>query len=910
MNKTLKIKRSHPTRFFSVHTHSKYSVKDALPSVDKIVERAAELGYRGLGLTDHGNMAGSIELYQNCMAKGIKPFPGTELYAVEDRADKKAKRFHMGMLAYTTQGYRNLVEISTISHRQFHHKPLIDLADLATFHEQGLHEGIAVTTGCLSGFPTQALLNEGYEAARSITKYISQQFLTYVELQNHRLAEEIGLTMDDETIVNHLANIADDLGLHCVIGQDSHYVMSGERKVHDTLKRLVSFGDDPDDATFSGDGYHLAGDAWIESHYSPEIMEKGLAGLEDLLDRHTLQIPEADEYIYHVPSYHSDPDAELYKMAMSGLKERGLHTNEEYVDRVEEECEVVSSAGMANYLHLVSDVCTYMRDNKIQYQTRGSAAGSLVCWLIGITNVDPIVWGARFDRFLSKDRTKPPDIDLDVDNERRQEVLDWLNERYAVCQIGNWSVLGMSTEDESRGSIKVKYYSKTRKRLEKQGLSKEEINEALLWENIPQQDKDDMMALAKEEAFASYGTHACGVVLVDSQEELRNKVPLMCVVSGSKHHLVSQYDGPIIESIGMIKLDLLGSKTMSVVRIACDNLGIEAASLPRRVGMMDDPDVFKAIQRGDTDGIFQLSGFTARRGCCDLKPREVEDLIDAMALFRPGVMNSGATDAFIDRRFERIATPKRHEIIARHVNKTHGILLYQDQVISILREMGLPPDDVTAFLKAVKASNKKVAKAKEVIDHYMPIIEQVCDEKGMTDEDFEWLDNAFSAFANYSFNRAHSVVYGITAYQTAWMTVNHPAEYHAALLSVYSGSSEEEDILRAAHRRRITIAHPDINGSDIGYTVDTNRRGEKIIRRGIRSIKGVGDVAAAAIKVKQRYESLEDFLTTVDKRKVTGIRDYRPGKTTPSQLKGTLAALHRERAFNDCFGGLDLGEEE
>jgi len=879
-------------KYFSVHTHSRYSAQDALPSVKDIVTRAAELGYQGLGLTDHGNMAGSIELYMECQKVGIKPFPGSEMYLVLDRSDKKAKRYHMCLLAYTSQGYRNLVKISTDSHKNFHNKPLVDMSDLARYHDLGWSEGIALTTGCFFGLVITRLINDGYEAAKQVVASYASWFDTYVEIQDHCIEHD---EMDEDEIAENLARIAEELDLPVIVTQDSHYVHADDKPVHETLKRLVSFGTDADEAVFPGDGFHLVDDAWMERHHSEAIYNRGLAGLELLLSRHDLRIPEADEYNYRVPSISDDPIGDLRKRCTAALLRRGL-LQDKYLDRLAEEIEVVEASRMGNYLLLVAQVTDWMRANNIFFQTRGSAAGSLICWMLGISNIDPIKWGARFDRFLSKDRTKPPDIDLDVENIYRQKVMEMLAERYAVGQMCTWSVLGLNADEQGKGSLKVKYFGKMRAYAKAKGVELP----ALTWETVPAEDKKMLYTLSDHEALANAGVHPCGMVLVNSRTELEEMVPMMWVASSKT--MVTQYDGPVIESIGLIKLDLLGSKTMSVLRIACENIGISTDDLDKIP--FNSSKAYQMIAKGDTDGFFQMEGYTTQRGCRDMKPNKISEVIDVMALFRPGVMNSGATQSYIDRKFGRQRIPERHEIIDKGTKSTRGILLYQDQIIAILRDLGLSPDDLTAFLKAVKASNKNVEKAKKDIDHYMPIIEGLCKERGMSDEDFAWMQEAFVAFAEYSFNIAHATVYGITAYRCAYLAIHYGVQFHAALLAVASGTDKEAQYITATRKRGYRIKRPDINSSGLVYTVD---KSGKSIRKGLLSVPGVGLGMAPDIVASQPYSDWDDFATKMIGTKVTGIKPFKPGETSEAELVGAVAKLHAAGAFEDSIGSLPLG---
>ena len=842
--------------YWSVHTHSEYSVKDAMGSVKSIVDRAAELNYPGLALTDHGNIAGAVELYQNCMENGIKPFPGCEMYLVESRIDKrKEKRYHFGVLAYTTEGYRNLVNLVNLSHQNFYRYPIVDLADLADLASAGRLKGLVVTTGCYFGYVTQTLINEGRAEARRIVKAFDGWFdHVFVEIQKHCIHNE---DQDEDWNADQLMKIADELGLHIVLGQDSHYVHKEQQPVHDAMKRLVSWSEDPDDSVFPGDGFHMVDDQWMIDHHGSEVYSRAMKGHEALIDMWDMNIEEMDTYAYRIPKIVSDPETTLKKMIAEGLVAKEL-SGEVYEERIAQEMETITLAGMADYFILVSDVCQHMREEGIEFQTRGSAAGSLVAYLVGITNVDPIIWGTSFDRFMGRpsrrynmnfmelpgkrasirikdlkqltsilgdpsgyndewfqeemtllatnekavqqlieaagltrpvnnpcnstvaymlgiteeepmgpplshvvvDRKSPPDIDLDVDNQRRAEMIEWLDGRYSVVQIGNWMEMGLKTNStgeqthSDEGSVMVKYRSALRKKLTAQKKSPAEIKEALLWENIPYEDRQMIQEISDLRPYSNVGTHACGLILCNSKDEMDLLVPKMWIPN--KKSFVSQFHMKTVESIGLVKLDLLGSKTVTVMSRCAKDLGFDSLDGLRESLNFKDRQVFAAMSRGKTEGVFQLEGYSSMMGVKTLKPKNIDDVIAAMALFRPQTMDAGATEDFMSRRFKREEVPKLHPLLQEHVAATNGIILYQDQIIDILRGMGMNPDDLTQFLKAVKASNKNTSNAGKVIEHYMPIIHDMCQSHGIPEDDWEWLKGAFEAATGYGFNKCCS----------------------------------------------------------------------------------------------------------------------------------------------------------
>ncbi len=888
----MKIQRS-PSQFWSVHTHSRYSVNDALPKVADIVKRVKEFNQPALALTDHGNMAGSIELYQACMKEGIAPFPGSEMYFVPDlnqyKADyknkqKKAVRYHLGVVAYTTQGYENLVGLSTLSHKNHFHKPTLDYSLIAQYAEDGRTEGLAVTTGCYFGYLTQTLIHRGEAAAKQYLATLESWFprSVYVEIQNHRIDHGDGAT--DDTVADALVRLAGEVGLPVVIGQDSHYVYESDRADHEALKRLVSWGPDTDDAVFPGDGFHLADDRWIRDHHSGSRLARGLEGLADLLSRHTLRIPVLDSYSYSVPQVVADPQ----KVMSERVTKAAEKLPKRYHAKLAEELEIIEDTGMAGYMMLCAQVTDWMRDEQILFQTRGSAAGSLVSWLLGISSVDPIKWDLRFERFLSRDRTKPPDVDLDLQHDRRGDLMEYLNSRFAAHQIGTWGEYSHDDEEEEegeKGSLLVRYWST---RAKQEDYDKED-------RTIPDSDMAMLKRLSERSLFKGMGTNAAGVVLTSTPLEFDRLVPLAYMArSGSRSGYVTQYSKDDIELLGLVKLDVLGSKTLTVMKGALELIGMSYEELQEV--KYYDKNTYKVIGSGYTEGIFQLEGNTSKWGCKKLKPNNIADVIAAMALFRTAAMKSGGTDAYIRRKHRREETPERHEIINNITKPTYGVMLYQEQVIDLLRALGMEADDLTEFLKAVKASNKGIDKAAKVIQSYTSWIREACGRLGFDRDDIEFLDEAIAGFAEYGFNRAHATVYGLTAYRCAYLVSAYPLEFHTSLLAVASEGDKKKlnKYLHATRKRGYGVVAPDLNMSGSTYTLDKKRG---MIRKGLVSIDGVGAITAERLAGAAPFRTLAEL---VERSAELGISGHKEFDGSKQSLTGILGKI-RDAGLLDAY---------
>jgi DNA polymerase-3 subunit alpha len=916
----LRIKREPvvpPGQLWNLHSHSSFSHKDALPSVKAMVDTVVKLGQPALGLTDHGNMAGAVQLYQASRKNDILPFPGTELYVVTDReahvkamsakgeTPRELKRHHMCVVAYTSKGYENLVGLSTLSHRNFFNKPIVDHNDLATLGDQGLLEGIAATSGCYFGLTSQAIVRGDIDGARSLLWAYAQWFPKfYVELQNHNIDhEEEG--WNDNRVADTLLALADELGLPAVLTQDAHYCEPADKPTHEILKRIVAFGPEADDAVFPGDGFHLADDAWFVGHHSGRRLAAGAAGLADLLASHDLKIPELDSYSYNIPFTVADPDRELSEHCQRVLREK-LDRKEiakahydRCIERLNDELEIVRDTGMAGYLQLVGEVTDWCRANRVFYQARGSASGSMICYLRGITQLDPIKWHLPFERFISRDRTKPPDIDLDVEHDRRKDLIAWLRTRFAVQQIGTHTKFSLKRQtaewevedwdDEAKGSLRVAYFARMR------ASGVENIPD---WKDVPEQDKRDLYTLDAAGTLSSYGVHAAGLIVTTTQRDIDRLIPLQKVASSDT--MVSQYDMHDTEALGAVKLDVLGLRTLTVLNRAMTFMGRDVLDGLDWVPLTDKK-TFQSISRGDTDGVFQLEGGTARRGCKELKPTKIDDIVAAMALFRPATMESGATKAYIERKNKEQQIPRRHELIEKHTKSTYGIMLFQDQVVTILRDLGMSADRLTDFLKAIKASQKdEMEKAREVMDDARLLVQEMAYDRGMSNDDVAWLWSAILGFVTYGFNQSHSSAYGLTAYRCAYLINNEPLAYHAGLLAVAAGNKKKEPAYKAAARRRgVKLLRADINLSGVTYAPDPRGNG---VRMGLLALDGVGEKQAVQLVSRRPeggWQTLEQLCRDVYVKggAVTGIKPYLESQ---DHTVGTIHNLWKKGAL-ECF---------
>lgn len=877
--------------FWHLHAHSRFSAKDALPTVSQMVQTVSTLGQPALALTDHGNMAGSVQLYQECKKAGILPFPGEEFYLKRDTKDKDAKRYHVGIVAFTTEGYESLVRLSSWSHTRarFHHKPHVDFTDFAEWSDRGMTDGLALTTGCFFGMVQQTLIEQGERAASHLIQMLANWFPhTYVELQHHHIEHEPGYS--DDELVEEMADIAYKLGLPVVITQDAHYCTVDDKPQHETLKRLVSWGEDSDDAVFPGDSFHLADERFVKDHYNGigqiGFWERGIEGLTDLRNKHSLIIPELERYHYNVPIVTTgDPLDELKSecsASLGYLDAGGLRSPNSYWARLSEELEVVEATDMAGYLLLNKMICDWMRDEGIFYEVRGSASGSLICYLLGISQVDPLKEGLRYERFLSKDRTKPPDIDIDVEDSRRGEVLQMLADNFNVCQIGTWAKYGLNHETGG-GSLLVGYLS----RMRKDGADPAFVGSIKTVHDLSVDDFNSVVALDHHSPYSGYGTHAGGLVVTSNKRAFERLVPTMLVASSDTR--VTQYDMDDVEALGLLKEDILGQISLSTMRRAIELLGRDPKDgwgwIP-----LDDKDTYRAIRQQKVDGVFQLEGWTCKNGCREMRPKKLRDLVHLVALYRPATMETGMKDAYIQRMAGWEKVPERHDILTRAMKETYGIPVFQDQVIVVLREIGFAPEDLTSFLKAVKASNESVGNAAKVIRGYEVMFRDLATQAGFSQSDMDFTWEAIQGFSKYGFNKAHAATYGRRSYRMAYLKTHHPLEFHTALLQTWAGKPKERDYILATKEAGITMLGPDVNISGATWSIDHRRQA---IRKGLLSIKGVGEKAAMEIASHAPYQDVTDIVARCDARSVNGGKNYAKDGT----LNGVLGKLKDARAL-------------
>lgn len=899
------------SRWGSLHTHSNHSALDGTTKVQNLVTKAKKLGYPFLGLSDHGNMAGATKLYKGCKAEGILPYVGVEAYLIDPRLQvdmdskeaAKAGRYHVGLYARTTKGYQGLVKLVSLSHTRprFNRFPRLTLDDLIEYAAEYSDDTI-LTTGCYFGLVQQTLVHTDEDdpeaAAQAAIETYAQHFRhTIVEIQNHGIEQD---GMCDADIAATLVDIADELGLPILATQDSHYLHQNQKSAHALMKRMVYGGQEDE---FPGDSFHLASEEWMEDHYDEDIWQQVLVTCDWLVENHQLEIPALDNYTIKMPSnFGVAHPLEQLRVICEGAISKS--SDGRYHDRLEYELDIIDQLDMANYFLHVHDYVEWCRAEGICIEARGSANGSLVCYLLRITQVDPIKWGLIFDRFLSVDRKKPPDIDMDIEDKQRLSLLEYLDTQYGTARIGTWALLGAN--EAGTGSV-LRTYQTYRARAAE---SEEERRKAYaVYQNLTDVERDfpeDHEGLQQlsdmNSVYKSYGVHAAGVLLSSDDFEVGDWIPSMLVASSDTK--VTQFDMDDVEEWGLLKDDILGQKTLTVMRRCQELIG---RSDPTDFTWIDDDDraACALLREGRLDtGIFHFEGYTKSRGGKELGIKYTKDAVMAQALYMPGAMDSGQKDLYIERKRDkakRDAVTYLHKSYEKALRSTYGTVIFQEQVINIMRGLGMDMEAINIFFKVVKDSGRgATARNQERLAQVRENFEKHCAENGIVEVDEAW--DMTAGFIAYGFNKAHATGYGLRSYRCAYLKAHHPLEFMAALLESWAGTDKEELYIKevrhlAAEARKrgekpIRLLRPHVNHSEVSWTLDGSQHG---LRKGLLSIKGVGEKAAEEISAKAPYLSVADLCTKVSGRGITGGKNY----LATGEYTGRLLALRDAGALDD-----------
>lgn len=876
------------SEYFPVHAHTAFSGMDGMGEVKEHVARVAELGQPGVIFTEHGTMGGTVQAYKACAKAGLAYYPGAEFYLVKDVTDPKTKgtRYHLGLAALDYDGYQALTKLSTLSWKEdrFYYKPLIDLTDLAFLYDEGYSEHIALTTGCYSGIVVDQWQHpDPVKHATNMVRMLAGWFPhTYVELQNHGIDWDSGHS--DEDIATAMYGVAQDLGLPVVIGGDSHYVHAHQQPTHDLMKDICYFGDGEDNH-FKGGPYHLLSSAEALNAFPPYMHDAIEAGHGDLLDKHRLRIPQLDSFHFNVPKMFDDPDTVLEREVYAGLAARGLQTID-YLGRAKDELDVIKTMGFANYHLLVkTHVTDWCRNEGIIVNLRGSGNGSLVNYALGISEVDPLQWNTSFDRYLSIQRKKAPDLDIDVDFRGRTRLINHLRAVFpTMTQIGTYAKIGVTVDPETgeeKGSVIVQYMA-AHNRLDPNfdGKVKPEHRKAL----------DD---LAKTVVYKNMGTNAAGVVLPGATLAIDELLPMARIISSDT--LVSQFNKDDVEACGYVKMDVLGLRALQTLNGTLQRIGRQPNEwdwIP-----VDDPQACALLRSGNCVGLFQYEGFSSQRGGREMGIRSTHDTILGLALYRPALMKGGQKDQYLaNRKYKSKARQVRlHPLFDSILDDTAGVPIFQEQVMEMLKALKMSFEDYNDLMTAIKASNGFIAGAIETFKRVRPIFYDLCEDAGLsyTDADDVW--GAVVGFTDYGFNRAHATSYGLMSYRSAYLKAHYPLEYMASLLEVWAENPEKVRRYTAEARRLgISTVKADVNHSGVSWDIDSTRR--NALRKGLVSLPNIGETVAQAIvdaRPPGGFVDVQDFIDRTPARPVTGGKEWK----RKQELVGVCRTLMEAGAF-------------
>jgi len=855
--------------FVHLHNHSEYSLLDGATKIDRMLDKALADGMEAVALTDHGNMFGAIEFYKEAKKRNIKPILGFEGYiAPTSRKDKQTKgTYHITLLAKNLTGYRNLLKLTTFSYTEgFYYKPRID-KDLLREYSEGLIAGSA----CLHGEVQRHLLAGDYDAAKRAVQEYKEIFGKdnfFLEIMRHGIEDQQRIDAD----IIRLAAETDTL---LVATNDCHYLNKEDAVAQDVLLCLQTNHklEEENRMRMGSEEFYFKKEEEMlqafEDH--PEFVDNSRL-VADMCNVE-LTLGELSPPHFKTPDGSSEQEY-LRRLAYEGLDRRTQGFDEQlkkhYRDRLELELSIIQQMGFSGYFLIVWDFINYAKKNKIPVGPgRGSAAGSLVSYSLGITEIDPIRYNLLFERFLNPERVSMPDIDVDFCVERRDEVINYVKEKYGAYNVAQVITFGtMLAKAVVRDVARVLGFPyKEADRIAKMIPDRATLEEAIAEsEQIKSEiKKDEKVAQLFEISRTLEGikrhasTHAAGVVI--SEEPIYNRCPIY--KPAGEDALVTQFSKEYLEDVGLIKFDFLGLRNLTVIDLTVKQIGngFDISKIP-----LDDEKTYKLLQSGDTLGIFQLESSGMQRLIAELKPTCFEDLIALVALYRPGPLGSGMVSDFIERKHGHkpidYPLPELEDIL----KETYGIILYQEQVMQIASKLAGYSLGEADILRRAMGKKKK-----EVMEQQRGIFVERAQQHGVSRQKAEYIFDLMAKFAEYGFNKSHSAAYAYIAYQTAYLKAHYPAYFMSALLTSEKNDTKKiSKHIEECNRLKIGILPPDINDSERDFAV-AEKDGKPVIRFGFGAIKNVGSAAIESIistRREGRFESIYDFLKRVDLRKV------------------------------------------
>jgi len=890
-------------QFTHLHLHTQYSILDGAALVEPLLQKVADDGMKAVAITDHGNMYGVLPFVNKARNLGIKPIIGCEVYVARNSRHKKEapedrSGWHLVLLAKNLKGYHNLSTIVSLGFLEgFYYTPRIDKELLREYSE-----GMIAITACLAGEVPRAIMRKGIDHAEKVIKEFVDIFGPdfYLEVQRHGLEEQV--------VVNEkIIELSRKLDVKVIATNDVHFINKEDARAHDILICLQT-GRDLEDVNrmkYTGNEYLKTREEMFELF---KDIPEAISNTQEIVEKIEDYEITANEVLlpgFPLPEGFETENDYLRHLSYQGAKTMYEILTDEIRARIDFELEVVSKMGFAGYFLIVQDFINESRKLGVWVGPgRGSAAGSIIAYCTGITTIDPIKYNLLFERFLNPERISMPDIDIDFDDEGRDKVLKYVINKYGRERVAQIVTFGtMAAKSSIRDVARVlKLPLPEADRLAKLVPEKPGTTLTQAYKDIPELSKavnDPNPLIAETLKYAMIlegstrqtGVHACGVII--GPKNLVECLPLSTQKDSDLP--VTQYEGKNVEQVGMLKMDFLGLKTLSIMKDAVKNVKattgneIDVEKIP-----LDDEATFKLYQRGDTIGTFQFESTGMREYLKELKPTNIEDLIAMNALYRPGPMEF--IPLYIDRKHGRKKIEYPHPWLVEILKPTYGIMVYQEQIMQAAQIMAGYSLGSADLLRRAMGKKQKAEMDKQKV-HFV----EGAVKKGIEKQQAGKIFDTMARFAEYGFNRSHSAAYSVLAYQTGYLKANYPAEFMASVLSNnFSDIKKITQMMEECQRQKIPVLGPDVNESDFKFIVNKNRE----IRFGLGAVKGIGESAVEAIVSEREkngtFKSIFDFAKRVNLRSVNK-------KVFESLAKAgafdSFEGIHRAQFFHSEDGG-------
>lgn len=888
--------------FCHLHVHSSYSFTDGYGLPEQYIARAKELGQPGIGVTDHGNISVHYKWYKQSNKAGLKPVLGCEFYIVESLNQVYEREYgHITVLVKNNTGYTNLTKLATkASCDQFYYKPRITFQDL--FDHQ---EGLIVLSGCLSSPIMKLLKANNIQAAYTMISLFKNKIRDfYIEVQPISSPEGIDAY---RRLIKLYKEKLEPAGMKWVATNDCHYVLKEQAKVQEILLCIQTgtVMSNPDRMKFDSNDYFLKSRNEMEQSFREIYPESDFNDALDMsveiMNMVDFTFPKSKPISYPMPEEHKA--AHLQKMCYSGMKKRGFTKIPMYKDRLDYEIDLIIKKNFVDYFLVIADLVQWSKNNGILVgPARGSAAGSLACYALAITEVEPIKYDLMFERFIDLNREDLPDIDLDFEDVRRHEVKEYLESKYGRDKVGNLPTFsqfkGRSSIDDIGRVFNIPFSVLDKVKnaiIERSGgdsrasFTLEDTFTSSVFEYPKEAIKEYPelhYAVDLEGQYRQMGQHAAGVVISNTP------ITDFCSLNKVKDSYVISMDYKDASDTGLLKIDILGLNTLSVISHCLrqikerHNIKIDMYTLP-----LDDEAVYQGFCDGKLFGVFQFDGQALNQVCRQIMPRNFEQMQAISALARPGPLNSGSTTMYINRKAGREPITYPHPIMESYTKETYGIVIYQEQVMKTMREVGKMSWKDTAEIRKLISKSQGVEKFNTFKDKFS--VGAI--ENGLTNDQIDAIWDSICTFGSWAFNKSHSVSYGMISYWTMWLKIHYPLEFYSSIMALTEYEEKKTRILKEYRKEGHAVLPVDINRSKEHFSID-----EDGLRIGFTDIRGIGPSAAVTLVKNQPYKTYTDFELKTYKKRIT--------KTIKENLinLGAFDSVGNRAIQEDLFGELQM----